>query len=29
VCAVLAGYLWVAVIRDFLTGWMAVTDEPA
>jgi hypothetical protein len=29
VCAVLAGYLWVVVIRDFLTGWMAVTDQPA
>lgn len=29
VCAVLAGYLWVLVIRDFLTGWMGITDEAA
>lgn len=29
VCAVLAGYLWVLVIRDFLTGWMGVTEETA
>jgi Family of unknown function (DUF5941) len=29
VCAVLAGYLWLLVIRDFLTGWMGVTEETA
>jgi hypothetical protein len=29
VCAVLAGYLWLLVIRDFLTGWMGVTGETA
>jgi hypothetical protein len=28
-CAVLAAYLWVLVIRDFLTGWMAVTEASA
>jgi hypothetical protein len=29
VCAVLAGYLWLLVIRDFLTGWMGVTEDSA
>ena len=28
-CIALAGYLWVLVVRDFLTGWLGVRDEPA
>jgi len=28
-CIALAGYLWVLVGRDFLTGWLGVRDEPA
>jgi hypothetical protein len=28
-CVALAGYLWALVVRDFLTGWMGVRDEPA
>ncbi|MGP0023550.1 MAG: hypothetical protein ACLPKE_09305, partial [Streptosporangiaceae bacterium] len=28
-CIALAGYLWVLVVRDFLTGWLGVHDEPA
>ena len=27
-CIALAGYLWVLVGRDFLTGWLGVRDEP-
>ena len=28
-CAALAGYLWVLVIRDFLTGWLGIRGEAA
>ena len=28
-CIALAGYLWVLVGRDFLTGWLGIRDEPA
>jgi hypothetical protein len=26
---VLAGYLWGLLVRDFLTGWLGIRDEPA